>query len=126
MFHYDIIGGVPLPNCPYTTSSIPPIDSNGSSKSWTSSYSHDHDSPRLNNPAISITFYLFTLVFLVFSLLTLKRYNQVKIFNRTINHPSVSNIEYFWFFLLLSISCLVDAIRLNLPLQKTNSLIDIL
>jgi hypothetical protein len=55
----------------------------------------------------------------IFGVATIFKYNQVKIFNRSITHPSITNKEYVGFFMLLAISFIIDGIRYstNLPFQ---------
>lgn len=100
----DVLHGYPLPNCPYSSSYLPP-DVNANFK--------------YHNPAISSTYYLLALTFLVISLLTLVKFNKVKIFNREITHPSITNVEYLFFFLFISIGFIIDAVRytIDLPFQ---------
>jgi hypothetical protein len=104
----DVLGGYPLPNCPYKDSAIPPSES-----------------PRnqYHNPAISTTYFVFVLCFLFYMAITLLKYSHVKIFNRSIYHPSIRNAEYSLMFLFLSLACAVDGIRytLDFPHQLTNN-----
>ncbi|KAI8918750.1 hypothetical protein BC831DRAFT_516105 [Entophlyctis helioformis] len=70
-----------------------------------------------HNPAISASFLGISLAAFVFAALTLARFDQVRIFNRRIAHPSVRNREYAALFFLLSASFAIDAVRyiLDLP-----------
>jgi hypothetical protein len=101
----DIIGGRPLPNCPYEGSFLPPRNTS---------------TTRYHNPAVSSTYHLYFVMFLVLAFLTIYKYNNVKIFNRTITDPSITNKEYFFSYLCLALGFLIDAIRysLNLPFEK--------
>lgn len=102
---YDIIGGRPLINCPFSTSSIPTTDSYGDAV--------------FHNPTISATNFIFVFTFLLFSLLTLFKYCFVKIFNRVIRDPSVSNYYFVGFYLVLGVASMIDGVRysLDLPMQ---------
>jgi hypothetical protein len=100
----DILGGHPLPNCPYKGSYLPPYNTS---------------TTRYYNPAISSTYYMLFFAFLLFGLTTIFKYNKVKIFNRSITHPSITNKEYIGLFLITGISFLIDGIRYStdLPFQ---------
>ncbi|KAJ3368849.1 hypothetical protein HDU91_000230 [Kappamyces sp. JEL0680] len=98
MFAVDVLGGVPLPNCPYPTSALPP----------------DSQTAQYHNPTLSTSYFLFVLFFGSYGVLTLFKYNQVSIFNRHIDHPSIKNHEYALFYLILGISFAIDGIRYSL------------
>lgn len=99
---FDVIGGRPLPNCPFPSSSIPPIQEGGDPEGGR---------PVYHNPTTSTTLFLFALIFLIFAFLTVFKYSQVKIFNRIIKHPSVSNYYSVAFFTALSFACTLDGLR---------------
>ncbi|KAH6567243.1 hypothetical protein BASA60_009140 [Batrachochytrium salamandrivorans] len=115
----DVIGGMPLPSCPYLSSSYSPkayrITSNISSDA--SNISSDASTIQLQsfvahpNPATSFTFCTIAVTSLAFAILTLLNYNQVRIFNRRISHPSVLNRELAAFFFVISISFFIDTVR---------------
>ncbi|KAI8898766.1 hypothetical protein BC833DRAFT_620033 [Globomyces pollinis-pini] len=94
----DILGGIPLPSCPYPRSTF------------------------LNqfNPSVSFTYASSSIVLFLFGIVTLVHYNKVRIFNRRIKHPSVRNTEYACFYLFLAISFMIDAVRYmhDLPHQQ--------
>lgn len=103
-WQFDVIGGRPLPNCPYATSSIPPTDGG----------IEDGGRPLYHNPTTSSTFFLLGLTHLIFTLLTLFKYCQVKIFNRIIKHPSVSNYYFACFSSTLAVASIIDGVRYSL------------
>lgn len=102
----DIVGGTALPNCPFSNS-----PGNG----------------QYHNPTVSTTYYLFFLIFFTLGLMTFVKFNAVRIFNRSISHPSVNNVEYAIGFIIVSFSFAVDAIRYTIDLphqtQDLNSTI---
>jgi hypothetical protein len=104
MVKVDILGGNPLVNCPFPDSSLPP---NPSSNGLV-----------LHYPTLSLTYFVFFVSFAIQGFRILLQYNNVKIFNRQISHPSVKNWELYLMFFALSASTLIDGIRysLNLPI----------
>ncbi|KAJ3130412.1 hypothetical protein HK101_005094, partial [Irineochytrium annulatum] len=121
----DLLGGVILPNCPYPSSSIPaPIhhpDLTGgheSSPLQLQSLANHADQPpnefptlRLHSPAISSTFSLGSFVCFLFAVTILVNHNSVRVFNRSIRHPSVRNSLWAGFFAVYAFSYGIDAIR---------------
>ncbi|EGF78747.1 hypothetical protein BATDEDRAFT_90540 [Batrachochytrium dendrobatidis JAM81] len=107
----DIIGGVPLPNCPYANSALPP---DSQSPVFNSSIGATHLQEQAfsyHNPATTSTFMVISVASCIFGILTLANYNQVRIFNRCISHPSVLNREFAAVFFTVSFSYGIDTVR---------------
>ncbi|KAJ3106021.1 hypothetical protein HDU97_007205 [Phlyctochytrium planicorne] len=111
----DLIGGIPLPNCPYADSTIPPRSSlppiNASSTGNWSLFPQDPYPFLLQNPAITVSFTIISTMCIVLSLTILVQFNQVRVFNRTIRDPSVRNTHWAAFFAANGVSYGFDAIR---------------
>ena len=103
----DILGGLPLPNCPYAGSTLPANSA----------------SPLLHNPSISIIHLLACIICVGLAVITATKYNKLRIFNRVVEHQSINNILYFWMLLAMSTAFLVDGLRysLNLPFDHRTS-----
>lgn len=89
----DVLFGIPLPNCPYEKSIY-----------------------LVHNPVISGTFALLSLLLLFFGINSCWR-NGLVVFNRRISHPSIKNTWFIMFFLVSSLSFIVETVRyaINLP-----------
>ncbi|KAJ3116060.1 hypothetical protein HDU96_010526 [Phlyctochytrium bullatum] len=108
MARIDLLGGEPLPNCPYPSSSIPPVLTQPNGSASPSSSEPDY---RLHNPAASFTFSTLAVVCMAFAITILVQYNSVRVFNRTIRDASVRNTLWALFFAAFGMSYGLDAIR---------------
>lgn len=90
--HFDILGGLPLPNCPYPSSSLPPPEPG-------TKYRVD----ALHNPTVSFTFLTIGLTCLVFGIVAAAKYDSARVFNRRIRDKSVRNGWWATFFIVIGV-----------------------
>ncbi|KAI9364482.1 hypothetical protein DFJ73DRAFT_809656 [Zopfochytrium polystomum] len=108
----DILGGIPLPNCPFNTTAIvvpiPPVPV----------YAHPFI---LHFPVVSVSFIAAGLSCATLVVFILTRLNSLSVLNRRISHASIKNWLWAWVFALFAISYLGDGTRyaLNLPAAKS-------
>eukprot|EP00842_Homolaphlyctis_polyrhiza_P000754 jgi/Hompol1/167/HPOL_003017-RA len=130
----DVLGGRPLPSCPYSSSSLPPrsqalsLSPVLSQQQPSSPYlglaaseaarnnQSDARAFALQAPATSVTLLLFSVAALVMGCVTLVHLDMVRIFNRRIAHRSVRNRESAALLLLLAFAFAIDFFRYSLGL----------
>lgn len=95
----DILGGKPLTNCPYASSTLPP-----SSAVQSAGFA-------IHNPAISLTYLTLAITLFAFTVSIFRNYNSLVIFNTKITHKSTKNAEFAVMFLLSSLSFAIDFMR---------------
>ncbi|KAI9014872.1 hypothetical protein BC832DRAFT_589355 [Gaertneriomyces semiglobifer] len=95
----DIIGGVPLPACPYKDSEL----------------------DGFHNPTASLTFLLIGVTAITFAIIVAASYDSATVFNRRIRDKSLRNGWWAAHFLVIGISFVIDAIRYSLNLPFTIS-----
>lgn len=96
----DIIGGLPLTNCPDPNTSL---------------------GEHFRNPTILILYMVLGFVCCVFALITVRNYNSVRVFNKHIRTPNVSNTLWIIFFLAVATRATFDAFRYGLDVQDQDS-----
>ena len=119
MHHYDIYGGLPLPNCPFPDSSLPPTSNNSTSRSTYSSTPISSD-PRiwrsegvLHSPTVSLTYILSAVSFLILTIMIATQCEGVTVFNRRVRSKSVQNGWWsLWLFILSSRQVILVAVLL--------------
>lgn len=82
-----------MPNCPYGASYI------------------DVWGVVIHNPAISITNIVLSIVCAGLGSMTFARFHHLKLFNRLVTHPTVSNSPFSYFFFTLSLCFALDGLR---------------
>ncbi|TPX48819.1 hypothetical protein SeMB42_g02831 [Synchytrium endobioticum] len=119
--HYDIYGGLPLPNCPFPDSTLPPTSDHSSLSSNLSAIRRNpessimlsvaNDGGLLHSPTVSMTYILSAVAFLIFTIIIAATCEGAKVFNRRVRSKSVQNGWWaLWFFILAS-SYAIDGIR---------------
>lgn len=94
---FDILGGIPLPNCPYPATAIVP--SSTLPRTAATIYAGDKAEQNvLFNPTVSVTYLSLGIMCLGFGLVAGLRMNAVRVFNRKIKDPSVRNVWWALFF----------------------------
>ncbi|RKO86070.1 hypothetical protein BDK51DRAFT_47260 [Blyttiomyces helicus] len=142
-FPLDCLGGLPLPTCPFRSSSIPPTSAPFSILNDTRAPPDGFISPAesyaLKSPTVSVTFALGGVSALVCAGLVAARFSSVKVFNRraadvvsypciapflarTITDQSIKNGWWAVFFAAMGISYTIDSIRYALDLPYTPTL----
>ncbi|TPX65977.1 hypothetical protein SpCBS45565_g04795 [Spizellomyces sp. 'palustris'] len=102
---HDILGGLPLPNCPYLSSSLPPTEPGS-----------NYGTPALHSPTVSLTFLTIGVTCITFGIIAAAKYDSARVFNRTIRDRSVRNGWWAAYFLVLGVSFVIDFIRYALDL----------
>lgn len=103
---HDILGGIPLPTCPFNNTALPSLET---------------EYPfHILNPSTALFYLFFSFIYLSLAVAVWTKLSSLKIFNRKIKDYSILNRMLGIYFLLQSLAVFIDAIRyaLNLPFDS--------
>ncbi|KAJ3145727.1 hypothetical protein HDU86_000821 [Geranomyces michiganensis] len=103
MLPHDVLGGTPLPSCPYSSSTVSFL--------------------QLASPNVALPHLLAGTLCVAFAVAVKTRYDGARVFNRTVADSSVRNGRWAAYFAVVGLSFLIDFARyaLDLPHRLVNT-----